>query len=171
LNRSLTAEFKPNTLAPQQEPDIQLLTDDTLDLQMSCRGFSEIVTCHSASCIKSYATGDGLETATVGEVATVTLHARDKDDGECDASLQDVSGSLVCTRDSTTVKCDIKREGKSTHTVSYRPTTRGRHKLYLKMNGKIVKGSPHTVIVRPNLQDLGNPVQVIPGLKGPWARP
>jgi len=74
----------------------------------------------------------------------------------------------VCTRDSTTVKCDIKREGKSTHTVSYRPTTRGRHQLYLKINGKIVKGSSHTVIVKPNLQDLGNPVKVIPSLKGTW---
>jgi len=74
----------------------------------------------------------------------------------------------VCTRDSTIVKCDIKREGKSTHTISYRPTTRGRHKLYLKINGKIVKGSPHTVIVRPNLPDLGNPVKVIPGLEGAW---
>ena len=52
--------------------------------------------------------------------------------------------------------------------MSYRPTTRGRHKLYLKINGKIVKGSPHTMIVRPNLQDLGNPVKVIPGLNYPW---
>ena len=32
----ITSEFKPNTLAPQQEADIQLLTDDALDLQMSC---------------------------------------------------------------------------------------------------------------------------------------
>ena len=123
----ITAEFKPNTLAPQQEADIQLLTDDTLDLQMSCQGFAEIVTGNSVCCSKSFETGDGLKTATVGEAATVTLHARDKDDRECDAPLQDVSGSLVCTRDSTTVKCDVKREGISTHTVSYRPTTRGRH--------------------------------------------
>jgi len=74
----------------------------------------------------------------------------------------------VCTSDCTTVKCDVKREGKSTHTVSYRPTTRGRDKLYLKINGKNVKSGPHTVIVRPNLQDLGNPVEVISGLNRPW---
>jgi len=42
------------------------------------------------------------------------------------------------------------------------------HKLYLKINQKIVKGSPHTVIVRQNLQDLGNPVKVFPGLNRPW---
>jgi len=161
--KQITAEFKPNTLAPQQEADIQLLTDDTLDLQVA-----EVVTGRSVCCIKSFATGDGLKTATVGEAATVTLHARDKDDRECDALLQDVSGSLVCTRDSTTVKCDVKREGKSTHTVSYRPTTRGRHKLYLKINGKIVKHSPHTVIVRQHFQHLGIPVKVIPGLTKPW---
>ena len=164
----ITAEFKPNTLAPQQEVDIQLVTDDTLDLQISCRGFAELVTGNSVCCSKSYATGDGLKTATIGEEATATLHARDKDDRECDALVQDVSASLVCTRDSTTVKCDIKREGMSTHTVSYRPTTRGRHQLYLKINGKIVKGSPHTVIIRPNLQVIGNPVKVTTGLNKPW---
>ena len=162
----ITTKFKPNTLAPQQEADIQLLTDDALDLLMSCQGFAELVTGNSVCCSKSFATGDGLKTATVGEEATATLHTRDKDDGECDAPLQDVSGSLVCTSDSTTVKCGIKREGMSTHTVSYRPITRGRHNLHIKINGKIVKGSPHTVIVRPSLQDLGNPVR----LRGPKAR-
>jgi len=165
--KQITAEFKPNTLAPQQKADIQLLTDDALDLQIFCRRFSAIVTGNPAHCSKSFATGDGLKTAIVGVPATVTLHARDKDDRECDALFQDVNASLVCTRDST-VKCDVKREGISTHTVSYRPTTRGRNQLYLIINGKIVKGSPHTVVVRPNLQDLGNPVKVIPGLNEPW---
>ena len=164
----ITAKFKPSALSPQQEADIQLLTDEVLDLQMSCQGFAEIVAGHSVCCSKSFATGDGLKTATVREEATVTLHARDKNVRECDALLQDVSGSLVCTRDSTTVKCDITREGISTHTVSYQPTTRGRHQLYLKINGKIVKGSPHSVIVKQNFQDLGNPVKVIPGFIEPW---
>ena len=166
----ITDDFHPNEAAPQQEADIQLLTDDTLDLQISCQGFAEVVAGHSVCCSKSYATGEGLTTATVSEETTVTLHTKDKDDGVCDALHQDahVSGSLVCTRDSTRVKCDTKREGKSTYTVSYRPTTRGRHKLHLKIDGNIVKGSPHTVIVRPNLQDLGNPVKVIPGLNRPW---
>ena len=62
----IIAEFKPNTLAPQQEADIHLVTDD---LQISCRGFAEIVKGHPVCCSKSYATGDGLKTATVGEEA------------------------------------------------------------------------------------------------------
>ena len=156
----IIAEFKPNTLAPQQEADIHLVTDD---LQISCRGFAEIVKGHPVCCSKSYANGDSLKTSTVGEEATVILHSMDKDDRECDAPLQDVNASL-----STTVKCDIKREGNNTHTVSYRPTTRGRYQLYLKMNGKILKGSPHTVVVGPSLQYLRNPIKVILGLNTPW---
>ena len=246
----IAAEFKPDILTPGQEADIQLLTGDTLDLEMSCQGFAEIVSGHctksyatgkglktatvrdlkgatvtlhtrdkddgecnalvkahctesyatgyslkpaivrdlkgatvtlhtrdkddgecnaqvTAHCAKSYATGYGLKTATVGEGATVTLHARDKDNSECDVLVRDINASLVCTGDSTTVKCDVKREGKSTCTVSYRPITRGRHKLYLEINGKIVKGNPHTVFVEPNLQRLGNPVKVIRGLNEP----
>ena len=115
----ITAEFKPNTLAPQQVADIQLVTDDTL-VQILCQGIV-LLTSHSICCIKSHATGDGLQTATVGEEATVTLQTRDTEDRKCDALLQDVSANLVCTRDGTTVKCDIKREGNGTYTVSYRP--------------------------------------------------
>ena len=37
----ITSEFKPNTLAPQQEADIHPVIDDILDLQMSCRGFAK----------------------------------------------------------------------------------------------------------------------------------
>ena len=164
----IAAEFKPDVLAPQQEADIHLVADDAVDLQISCQGFAEIVAVYPVCCSKSFVTGDGLKTATVGEEAIVTLHARNKDDRESDALLQDISASLVYTRDSTTIKCDIKREGKSTHTVSYRPTTRGRHQLYIKINGKVVKGCPHAVIVRPNLQDLGNPVKVLPDLDEPF---
>ena len=199
----ITAESKPDILTPGQEADIQLLIDDTVDLETSCQGFAEIVTGNCTTtgnglkaatveegatvplhardkdigecdtlvtghCTKSYVTGNSLKTATVGEGATVTLHVRDKDDGElADALVQDVNASLVCTRDNTIVKCDIKRKGKSTYTISYWPTTRGRHKLHININGKIVKGSPHTIIVGPNLQDFGNPVKVIEGLNEP----
>jgi len=79
-----------------------------LDLQISCRGFAEIVTGHSVHSSKCYATGDGLKTATVGEGTIVTLHARDKHERECDVLLQDVNASLLFTKDSTTVKCDVK---------------------------------------------------------------
>jgi len=81
----ITAEFNPDTLAPEQEAHIQLVTDDSLDF---CRGFAEVVASHSVCCMKSYTTGDGLKTATVGEEATVTLHARDKDDRECTEPIQ-----------------------------------------------------------------------------------
>ena len=165
--KQITAKFvcEPNILASEQEADLQLLTDDTLYLRISCQGCAKIVTGHSVCHSKSYATGDGLKVATVGEESTVTLHARDRDDRECDAPLQDINASLVCTSESTTVRCDIKWVGKSTYTVSYQPTTRGRHELYLKVNGKVMKGSPHNIIVRPNLK---NPAKVIPGLNRPW---
>jgi len=65
----ITAEFNPDTLAPEKEAHIQLVTDDSLDF---CRGFAEVVASPSVCCMKSYTTGDGLKTATVGEEATVT---------------------------------------------------------------------------------------------------
>ena len=80
-------QIAADALAPEQEADIQLVVDDSLDLLQSCKEFAVIVS-QSVCPNKCYTTGDGLKTATVREEATVTLHARDKDDRECTEPIQ-----------------------------------------------------------------------------------
>ena len=160
----IAAEFNPNTLAPEQEANIQLVAEDSLDLLQACREFAEVVTGHSVCCCKSYATGDGLKTATVGEEATVTLHARDKDDRECTVPIQNLTAELVCRK---VAGCQVKDEDRSKYVIKYKPTTRGNHELHIRIKGKSTKCSPFTVTVRPSLQTLGNPIRVIGNVKGP----
>jgi len=145
----IAAEFNPDTLAPEQEANIQLMVDDSLDF---CRGFAEVVASHSVCCMKSYTTGDGLKTAMVGEEATVTLYARDKDGRECTVPIQSLTAELVCIKDGTTTECRVKDEDKSKYVIKYKPTTRGNHELHIRIKGKSTKGSPFTVTVRPSLE-------------------
>ena len=163
----ITAEFNPNTLAPEQEANIQLVVDDSLDLLQACKEFAGVVA-QSVYPEKCYTTGDGLKTATVGEEATVTLHARDKDDRECTVPIQNLTAELVCSKDGTTAECQVKDADRNKYVIKYKPTTRGNHELHIRIKGKSTKGSPFTVTVRPHLQTLGNPIRVIWNVKGPW---
>ena len=159
----IAAEFNPDTLAPEQEANIQLVSDDSLDLLQACKEFAGVVA-RSVCPEKCYTTGDGLKTATVGEEATVTLHARDKDDRECTEPIQNLSSELVC---STTAKCKVKDVDRNKYVIKYKPTTRGNHELHIRIKGKSTKCSPFTVTVRPPLQTLGNPIGVIGNVNRP----
>ena len=162
----ITDEFNLDTLAPEQEADIQLVVDDSVDLLQACKEFAGVS--QSVYPQKCYTTGDGLKTATVREEATVTLHARDKDDRECTVSVQNLTAELVCIKDGTIAECQVKNEDRSKYVIKYKPTTRGNHKLHIRIKGKSTKGSPFIVTVRPSLQTLGNPISVIGNVTGPW---
>ena len=165
----IAAEFNPNTLAPEQEANIQLVKDDSLDLLQACKEFARVES-RSVCPEKCYTTGsgEGLKTATVGEEATVTLHTRDTDDRECTELIQNLTSELVCTKDGTTAECQVKDEDRSKYVIKYKPTTRGSHELHIRIKGKSTKGSPFTVTVRPSLQTFGNPIRVIGNVNQPW---
>ena len=162
----IAAEFNPSTLAPEQEANIQLVTDDSLDLLQACKEFAGVA--RSVYPEKCYTTGDGLKTATIGEEATVTLHARDKDDRECTVPIQNLTAELVCSKDGTTAECQVKDTDRSKYMIKYKPTTRGNHELHIRIKGKSTKGSPFTVTVGPPLQTLRNPIRVIGNVNEPW---
>jgi len=166
LITQITADFNPNTLAPEQEANIQLVAGDSLDLFQACKKFADVVS-QPVYPQKCYTTGDGLKTATVGEEATVTLHARDKDGRECTEPIQNLTAELVCIKDGTTAECQVKNEDRSKYMIKYKPTTQGNHELHVRIKGKSTKGSPFTVTGEPSLQTLRNSIRVIGNVNGP----
>ena len=163
----IAAEFNPDMLAPEQEANVQLVDEDSLDLLQACQEFAGVVS-RSVCPEKCYTTGDGLKTATVGEEATVTLNAREKDDRECTVPIRNLTAELVCSKDGTTAECQVKDADRNKYVIKYKPTTPGNHELHIRIKGKSTKGSPFTVTVRPPLQTLGNPIRVIGNVTGPW---
>jgi len=163
----ITAEFNPNTLVPEQEANIQLVVDDSLDLLQACKVFAgvESQTVCPENC---YTTGDGLKTAKIGEEATVTLHARDKDYRVCMQPIQNLTAELVCIKDGTTAECQVSDEDGSKYVIKYKPMSRGNHELHIRIKGKSTRDSPFKVTVRPPLQTLGNPIRVIGNMNEPW---
>ena len=164
--QQMTAEFKPDTLVPKEEADMLLISDDIPDLNRACCEVAEVVQGHVACARKSYVSGEGKKT-TVGEPTTVTFHAIDRYGKECQKTVTEITSELVSCTDTTTTKCQVRREGKSKYEIQYQPATRGKHQLHIRINGKSIKGSPYTVLARPPLQSLGKPVKIIGNIKSP----
>ena len=165
--QQITAEFNPSIITLKQEANMVLVTDNGLDPKQVCQSLAEVVAGHSVCCIKSFVTGDGLKAATVGEEATVTLHARDKDGRECTEPVSSLKAQLVHNKHGTTVKCNVERKDRYTYTIKYTPTTRGKHSLHIQVREKNIKGSPFTVTSLPSPRDLGSPIRTIENIKRP----
>ena len=155
--------FKPIILALEQEASMELVTDNAQDLHQA----SDAVDLQPVCPEKCYATGDGLKTATVGEEATVTLHAVDSDGGECEVSVDSVTAQLVHSKHTTAVKCEVVKHNRTTCSIQYTPEIRGKHTLHVQVKQRHIKGSPFTVTSMPSPQDLGNPIQMIRNLQRP----
>ena len=65
------------------------------------------------------------------------------------------------------VKGVVQQKQKSVYEIEYVPKVRGRHKLEITANGLPVPGSPYLVFVKISPTQLGKPVKVIDGMKGP----
>ena len=162
----ITAEFKAEALVPQERADIKF-SASTPELTQTCQQFGKFYSC-PLSPERCYATGKGLEVATVGEQASAILHAMDADGMECEQSLVNTSCELVSDTGGTTVKAAVQKKEKNEYTISYQPTHRGRHQLHIKVEGVPIRGSPFPVVARLSIQKLGTPIRTIGGLNWPW---
>ena len=158
----ITAEFKAEDLAPQERADIRF-SASTPELTQTCQQFGKVYTC-PVSPERCYATGKGLEVATVGEQATATLHAINGDGKECEQPLVNTSCELVSDSGGPTVKAAVEKKEKNKYTISYQPTHRGRYQLHVKVEGVPIRGNPFAVIV---VKNLSIPTKTISGLNAP----
>ena len=153
--KEICAEFDTNKLQPQEQADITLTASS--ELLPTCQQFGQVRS-------GAYATGKGLEVATVGEQSTVIVHAVDKQDSKFAKPLPLISCELVPSSGER-MKCKVKPSRSCEYQVDYRPTRRGRHQLHIKMTGQHIRGSPFTVIT---LRNFEAPTRTITGLNKPW---
>ena len=156
--KEMCAEFETNKLAPQEQADMALTASS--ELLPACQQFGQVYS-RPLCPEKCYATGKGLEVATVGEQSTVTVHAFDTRGSKCAKPLPLISCELVPSR----MKCEMKLSKSSEYQVDYRPTRRGRHQLHIKMCDQHIRGSPFTVLA---LGKLETPTRTITGIEGHW---
>ena len=158
--KEMCAEFDTNKLAPQEQADMALTASS--ELLPACQQFGQVYR-HLVCPEKCYATGKGLEVATVGEQNTVSVHAIDIEGSKCAKPLPLISCELVPSSGER-IKCEVKPSKSSEYQVDYRPTRRGRYQLHIKVCDHHIGGSPFTVVA---LRKLETPTRTITGLNGP----
>ena len=165
--QQITTEFNPDILTPKEEANMLLVTGNIPDLNQACREVADVVEKCAVSVNTSYIDTKGMETTTVGQTTSLTLHAIDKDGNECQKRDKNIVSELVSCTDASTVICQVRRVHVNKYKIQYQPTTRGKHKLHVRIDGRSIKGSPYTVVARPSLQSLGKPVRIIGKLNKP----
>ena len=166
--QDMTAEFKPDTLVPEEEANMLFISDDIPDLNRACCEVADVVEEHVLCDKNSYVSGKTIRIVTIGEPTFATFHAIDRCEKGCLQPVTEITSELVSCTDNTTIKCQVRRKGKSKYEIQYQLATRGKHQLHIRINGKSIKGSPHTVMARRSLQSLGKPVRTITNLQDPY---
>ena len=161
--KEITADLKPNALVPQEQADIKFFGSP--DLPPICQQFGRIYN-HPVSPERCYATGKGLEVATLGEQATAVMYAVEENGEECNKPLENMKCELISEANDVVVGCKVEKN--SQYKISYQPTHKGRHQLNIRVEGVHIRGSPFTVLVKHPMQMLTTPIRIIEGVSKPW---
>ena len=157
--KEMTAEFKPETLVPEEQADLKFTSSQT-ELTRACQQFGKVYS-HHVCYEKCRAEGSGLQVAMVGEAASVKVHIVDQEGRECQIPVV-VSCELVSSDGSSEFR-ERTGESRYTYQISYQPQHSGRHQLHIRVEGREIANSPFSVAVLTTI-----PTRIIPGLKAPW---
>ena len=158
--KEMTAEFKPETLVPEELADLKFTSSQT-ELTRACQQFGKVYS-YPVCSEKCRAEGSGLQVAMVGEAASATVHIVDQEGRECQRPVE-VSCELVSSDGSSRVRGEVKRTGESGYQISYQPQHSGQHQLHIRVEGREIANSPFSVAVLTTI-----PTNTIPDLNQPW---
>ena len=154
---------KESLLREKEQLRNELREKDSLILQLQQSQQFASYTCHVS--------GPGLQSATANHPTHVIVEVTETSGRPCTLQ-QNVTAELEpiskATPTSSSPVIHVAVASTSRYEVLYTAVSRGQHKLHVKLNGKEINGSPFTITVYPDPTQLGHPVRVVTGLKGPY---
>lgn len=105
----------------------------------------------------------------MAELGQVTTNYIIDSSDQSPKKMEDAQAKLTSLVDSSTIPAKVSQAGKGLYEVTYCPQVRGRHELSIEVNGNRVSYSPFLVFVKIPPSLLGEPLQVIEGLRHPYA--
>ena len=139
--------FKPDILKPKANADLKFTS--STGATSICRNHGSL---HSSELLpdptQCYATGPGLEAASVGETASVVVQGVNSWGDPCE--IQTLQCELVSeiTGAAVPISGISLKEPRHRFEVNYIPNIKGRHQLSIKIDNQHIKGSPSTVRVK-----------------------
>ena len=132
--KEVTDNFKPDMLPPCETANVRFIASP--ELLKVCQQFGRVFL-QQISPEKCYATGRGLEVAKPGVRATAVLHVVDQKGKACSTPVETLTCGLVSESTGEKIDCSVKTiEASGQYEISYQATSRGRHQLHIKVEGK-----------------------------------
>ena len=158
--QDVTSSFKPESLVPEEQADLEFVSDQN-EVTQICQQFGQLIdnpVCHA----KCHAEGTGLHVAIVGETATATVHVVDQKGREYQHPVE-VSCKLVSSDGCSQVRGEAKKVKDGEYKISYHPQHRGQHYLHIQVEDKHISGSPFPLSVL-----TATPTNIISDVNRPW---
>lgn len=120
------------------------------------KGFGKI---YSYDTCMSKTSGTALESAMVAEKSCVVMQAVTARDCLCEQPIYSLECELLSIISESMVHGSFERRGETFHSlynIYYTPVEKGRHQLHIKVEGRHIRGSPFSVVVKSNdrMEDL-----------------
>ena len=163
--KEMPTELNTDALTPCEVANIGFVTAPNFSEDCSRVGSVCLQIIAPENC---YATGKGLEVATMNKKATASVYALDHLGRPCVCNIERITCQLISDSDAKTIEGGIMKIKDNQYEISYRSASRGMHKLHIKFDGEHIKASPFAVLVRRVFKQLGAPIMTITGLSNPW---
>ncbi len=164
--KELTTTFQPDMLQPNTEANMIFTTLASLTADCLCYG-QVLMAVDSPDPSKCFATGKGVEVATVGEKSTAFLQILNLENQPCKVSATSIACELASEITGTRTRGNVDRKGENQYEISYQPTIKGKHQLHIKVEDQHIRGSPFPILTVSPVEELGTPILTIGGVKGP----
>eukprot|EP00112_Aurelia_sp_Birch-Aquarium-sp1_P022616 Seg643.5 transcript_id=Seg643.5/GoldUCD/mRNA.D3Y31 product="E3 ubiquitin-protein ligase TRIM71" protein_id=Seg643.5/GoldUCD/D3Y31 len=143
-------------LEPEEDDTIQYVCNsDSIQAVMASLGSIQASQTFASL---SYAEGDGFESARVGVVASITLHARDRH-GHKKVGGDRVKAELTSPEE-VKQQLHVEDNNDGTYLITFTPEVNGKHTLQILIQDKPIKDSPFqvSVINRREYSEVGSSV-------------
>ena len=157
--QDVTSSFKPESLVPEEQADLEFVSDQN-EMTQICQQFGQLIVSHVCHA-KCHAEGTGLHVAIVGETATATVHVVDQKGREYQHPVE-VSCKLVSSDGCSQVRGEAKKVKDGEYKISYHPQHRGQHYLHIQVEDKHIPGSPFPLSILTT-----TPTNIISDVNGP----
>lgn len=110
--------------------------------------------------------GKGTKSAETMCYSTFVVNVPDKNGQPC-STVQDVRVRITCCENDCSFSAQVRDTGMGRYSASFCPEFRGKHNIFVDVNGKSIIGSPFTLKVHTSLFQLGCPKKCIENINQP----
>ena len=163
--KELITPFQPDSLKPNTEADMRFFSSS--GVTTACHNYGKVYAAGDPDPSQCQTTGEGLETAVVGEMSTTILQAINYKGKSCMKANMSLECELVSEKTGDRVRGYVERR-QNQYEIGYQPKFEGKHQLHIKLEGQHIRGSPFSIAVKLPVKKLGNPIQIIKMVNRPW---